>query len=56
MVKSTVTYDANTMKQVMLILEHLPISGSANVKAMGLVFDVLKNPIPEHTEDKTTQE
>lgn len=40
-----VLYEEQKMQQVINILNNLPVSGLNNVKALGIVFDILTNPI-----------
>ena len=50
-------YEESKMQKVLDILNTIPISGTFNIKNMGLVFDILANPIQfesvENNDSKT---
>lgn len=56
MPEQIVKYSEHQINQVISLLRVIPAQGPQQVKAMGLVYEILAHPITEeHTEDKNTE-
>lgn len=52
----TVSYTETQINQILVLLQAVPVQGPQQVKAMGLVYEILAHPVPgEVTEDKNTE-